>query len=105
MTATDTNPAPLNTRRAACILIAAADGDVRAARGLVGRAIRSALSVTRWGDADHGVSYYSSAACDGGLPRFTLEVTDAEMDALTAEIEAMAAAEGWTAAPVDIYHD
>ena len=92
-------------RREACILIAAADGDVRAARGLVGRAIRSALGVARWGDDTHGVCYLSSARCEGQTPRFLLMVSDAEMDALTAEIEAMAIADGWTAKPVDIYHD
>lgn len=93
-------------RRLAVILVTASTGHVNAARGLIGRAIRKALGVERWGDAPHFVRYYgASADPQGGGRRYVLDVTDEEFEAVTTAIWEMANEEGWNRPPIDAYHD
>lgn len=95
-------------RRPACIIIQAAKGHRKAAKGLVGRAIRKALGVRKWHTEPHMVSYVSEAeirSYGGRDSRFTLSVTDDEMSRFGDVVVAMAKAEGWSEAPVDCYHD
>ncbi|MBW2672470.1 MAG: hypothetical protein JRD89_03520 [Deltaproteobacteria bacterium] len=103
----------MSERRTAVIYIAAVTGHVRAARGLVGRAIRRSLGVKQWYTDPYFVTYRSRAdvirdGADAALasPRFTLEITDDERELLEAELIHLAADEGWLSGPpVDIYHD
>lgn len=98
----------MTARRGACIILEGARGHRGAARALVGRAIRKALGVRRWGTEPHYVSYVSlSEARSYGLanPRFTVVLSDAEMARLEEVLLETAEAEGWERPPVDIYHD
>lgn len=92
-----------NQRRQACILLVAARGDLNAARGLVGRAIRSELKVRRWHAAPHFVHY--EPAGEGGAARYLLSATDAEVERVSQAVLAAAPGEGWDGAPIDVYHD
>lgn len=93
-------------RRPMCIILDAGPGDVRAARGLVGKAIRSVLKIRRWGERPHDVTYYSRDEMPQGEdPRFTLYATSAEGAAISSEIRRLSNLEGWPRPPVDIYHD
>jgi hypothetical protein len=91
-------------RRPACILLCAGPGDVRAARGLVGRAIRRGLGIRTWGSDPHHVHYMNTAEGEG-TPRFLLDVSDDEMTAISDALRELAQAEGWSRPPVDCYHD
>ena len=88
------------------IMIEARVGSVRAARGLVGRAIRQALNVKRWNDetASHYVDY-TPANYDGpdSEPRYVIEMTNATADRLSEVLETMSRAEGWTGSPASFY--
>jgi hypothetical protein len=91
-------------RRLAVVYVAAAEGEVRAARGLIGRAIRKALGVKRWQEEPYLVIY--DAEIDGKkAQQYSLYVTDEEMARLWGEIVRMSEAEGWDKPPVDVYHD
>jgi len=97
-------------RRLAIVIVQAPRGAVRRVRGIVGQAIRSTLGVRRWGAEPHGVSYITDEemrAVGTRDPRYTLYVTDGEMERLSEEIGARLADDGWGEAhpPVDIYHD
>jgi len=96
-------------RKRACILVTAVDGETKAARSLIGRAIRTALSVHQWHTEPHRVVYASKAECSandaGTTSRYTLNVTDLELDKLTRELERLSSIEGWNRVPVDIYCD
>ena len=95
-----------NGRRIACIINCAAPGFVRAGRGLIGRAIRTALGVKSWRTGPHCVVYVRSAEVEGGQPRFIANVTDDELTAIIAEANRLAKVEGWeNGAPIDCYHD
>lgn len=69
-------------RRTACILITAAKGHRRAARGLVGKAIRSALSIDCWKTAPFFVEYVGKTQTDGSYARFLLHVSDHDLEAI-----------------------
>ena len=96
---------PDSSRRHAVICLTAAQGFVTEARGLVGRALRKSLGISRWHSAPHHIAY--EAADDEGraLRRYIGEMTDAEMQAFVDTVTEMAEAEGWNGAPVDVYHD
>lgn len=97
---------PTSWRRPMCIILVAGPGDIRAAKGLVGRALREALGIRRWGDKPHFVTYYSRDAMPlGEEPRFTLEASNDEREAFCEEARRLAKLEGWTRAPIDVYHD
>lgn len=95
-------------RRSACFIVCAPRGDQRAARGVIGRAIRKVIGARR------ARGCYMSAAeiagysdkpvreCEG---RYTPDVTDEEFQKICDEAQRIAAAEGWTQAPMDGYHD
>lgn len=88
--------------RPACILICAADGDVRAARGLVAKALRSTLPKGR------SCSYVSSGeARSYGLrePRYTFDCTEPEFLKITASISEAAKEAGFNQNPTDAYRD
>lgn len=93
------------------MMIAAGKGDVQAARGLIGRAIKQTLKVRKWGESPHFVWYESGSALardtGGNLDtgQYRLEVTREEFARLMAALETMARAEGWSNTPVDAYHD
>lgn len=97
-------------RRDAVIIITAVKGDVRAARGVVSRALRRALRLKKLGAPPHSVTYYSSAEIAADIPgtdnpRYTLKVTDEEMQRLADLIIEEARVEGFDRPPVEIYHD
>jgi hypothetical protein len=95
-------------RRSATIIITAAKGYRRSAKGLVGRAIRQALKIRKWHTQPHMVSYVSESEIrgyGGQDSRFTLDVTDAEMKLVSEAIAVLAKAEGWSEPPTDSYHD
>jgi len=101
-------------RRPAVIIIAAAKGDVRAARGLASRAINAALGNPPHYTEPFNISYMSAweaKTYDLSDPRYTLDVTDAELERIIAEARRLAEAEGWTnnsgvpSPPIDVYHD
>jgi len=97
-------------RREAAIILTARKGYVRAARGLVGKAIRKALGVKNWYADPHVVTYDSAAALkavDGFdmEPRFTLYATDEEIEKVYQEMRRLAHEGGWNGVPVEIYHD
>ena len=98
-------PSPVPARRTACVMLAAASGDVRAAKGVVGRAIRAALRVRRWHEAPHHVRYITQAEGEGSAPRFCLDLTDDEAERLLVAADREALAAGFSAAPIDFYHD
>ncbi len=89
------------------ILIEAGKGDVRAARGLVSRAIKKALGVKKWYTRPHNVSYspgYSGPDVDGTMePRYYLEVSYDEGNRVMAEAKRLADEEGWNQVPAGIY--
>lgn len=89
--------------REAVINVTAAKGHTRAARALISKAIKKALKIRKWGTPPHHVHYEPKRGNED--PRYTLHVTDQEMERVSAEIEKMAKAAGWPHAPVDIYHD
>jgi len=93
----------MGERRRLCILVSAYPGDVRVARGGVGRAIRKALGIQRWGIPPHHVHYYRSGESPGSTPRFCLDATDGEAAAISKAIGEVF--KGWTRPPADIYHD
>ncbi len=82
------------------ILIEAGKGDVRAARGLVSRAIKKALGVRKWHTRPHNVSYYVDGTME---PRYYLEVSYDEGDRVMAEAKRLADEEGWNQVPAGIY--
>lgn len=97
-------------RRPACIILAAAPGDFRAARSLVSRAIRSTLAVRKHETAPYFVHFTSGDSLRAnGLDRdagqYTLEVSDEEFSKLMSAIGALASNEGWSRPPTDSYHD
>lgn len=98
-------------RRNALLLIAAGKGYKREARGLIGRSIKQALGVKRWGVKPHYVSFISERElADGGSvegvsSRFEAYVTDAELAQVLRVLKAMAEEETWTTVPVEVYHD
>lgn len=104
-----TNTNDTRPRRGGVIILAAPVGHVRAARGLVGRAIRDALKVRKWYQAPHYVDYVTDAEAlaedMGGDPRYYLDVTDVEWALVLAVIHRMASADGWSCAPIDAYYD
>lgn len=93
-------------RSTACLVVNAAPGEERAARGLMGRAIRATLGVRQWKQAPHFVAFYARDSYGPGFdPRFTVEVTDAEFTKLVAAAARLALAEGWDRSPFDCYLD
>jgi hypothetical protein len=95
--------------RPACFIIKAATGHVRAARGLVSRAIRSVVHQDA-GNYPHCMTYYSLEELrqlgHGDIyPRYVVNVTDAQFDDICNVITASALAEGWDGPPMDAYHD
>ena len=92
-----------NGRRNACLIVSAHKGDHRAARGVIGRAIREGLPVTRWGTAPHFV-YYTPTSSDGDA-RYTLDATDTEFARVGEALVRISQEEGWSRPPVDCYHD
>lgn len=102
--------APEPHGRPAVILVMAAKGHARAARALVGKAIKKALKITKWRTDPYYVVYRSAREMKhtGGWEdrgQYELNVTDAEMKRVSDEIGRMAKAGGWDQPPVDIYHD
>ena len=100
------------TRRGAIIYITATKGNVRAAKGIVGAALRKVLKIRRWNDAPHYVTAYAAERHSDGWggfeeidPCYRLYATDDEMVAVVAEIWAQAEARGWNRAPIDWYHE
>lgn len=102
-------------RRPAVIIINTVPGDVRAARGVVSRAIRKALAgYKRQGQEPYNVFYISKEQMRQELPpeekrfaepRYYLMVTDDEMAAVNQALVEASRAEGFDQPPVDIYHD
>lgn len=88
--------------RPACIIIEARRGCVRKARGLISRALRAAgVKITR---SDYMTE--AEARCYGlHDPRYTPEMTDAQMKRFVGIAVELAEAEGWDRAPFDAYHD
>lgn len=99
----------MSDRRTACILLTVGSGDVNAARRLVGGAIRKVLKVRRWLDAPHNVCYQGVAELreygKDDTARYLLDLTDDECALLCDEITKQAENEGWSGAPIDVYHD
>lgn len=95
-------------RRTACIIIQAKRGYVRKARGLVARAITQAIGRQKHGTEPYILTYCSDAEMrteDTEDPRYLVEVTDEECEAIVAACDKLAASEGWPHAPIDVYHD
>jgi hypothetical protein len=94
--------------RPACFIVEAATGDVRAARGLVSRAIRSV--VPNAGAFPHSMTYYSARELrqlgnGDAAPRYVVNITDAQFDKICEAAHVAALADGWNEAPMDAYHD
>lgn len=96
----------MGDRRTACILITAAAGYRRAARGLVSRALRESLGIQNMRSEPHFAVYYREGFDDPDFAaRYIVSVTDDEFHSFEAKVEAMAKNEGWETAPIDCYHD
>jgi hypothetical protein len=96
-------------RRSFVAIVSAPKGDVRAARGLIGRALRKSLSVKRWGVEPHFITY-DPAWRDPDYarqndPTFRGWATGEEVKAFLLLLSAMSEAEGWSRTPADLYHD
>jgi len=94
-------------RREGVFILTGGPGDIRAARGLVGRAIRKVLGVKRWGEAPYFVIYsdFQEEYEGGGIRRqFTLYATDDEFGRVVKEIYERAPEEGWLSPPIDPFH-
>ncbi len=98
----------IGDRRRGCVIILnATAGNVRAARGIVSKAIAAALGRTAAHTAPHFVTYCaanSEGSCSGD-PCYRLDVTDDEREQIEAAAARIAAAAGWDRAPIDTYHD
>lgn len=96
-------------RRPAVIIINAVKGDVRAARGVVSRALHAALPGFRLRKEPYVAVYWSKSELpDLGPdpdPRYTLDVTDEEMARVEQALIQEARDSGFDKPPVDIYHD
>lgn len=101
----DTNNSTDTERRAACILITAATGDSRCARGIISRAARSTLKIKRLAEAPHSLTYHSRAECEGTPERYILNVTDNELQRVLDAALPMFIDAGFDCAPIDVYHD
>ena len=92
-------------RRSACFLIQATKGNRRAARGLIGRALRTGLGIRKWHTAPHFVEYLPESTDVDFTARFCFEATDDEFAAVSKEMCRLAENEGWSGCPGDGYHD
>lgn len=92
-------------KQSSILILSAPKGDVRAARGLLGRALRKGLGIRSWNESPHFVSYQSSADVDGLPPRFTFWATEEEFDNVLKVAAKLAKAEGWSGVPVDAYYE
>ena len=88
--------------RLACIIIEAVKGDRRAARGLIGRALKKVkVPYTR---ANY-ISESEMRICGTQDGRYTVEMTNEQAALFQKVAHEMALAEGWKSAPMDFYHD
>lgn len=93
---------PTESIKAACIILCADKGDVRSARGIASRAIRSVLPRGRY------VSYNTMSECGAvGMqdPRYTFDCTEGELDAIIVKAREEASSQGWDKAPIEAYRD
>ncbi|MGB0971040.1 MAG: hypothetical protein ACPGVG_08765 [Mycobacterium sp.] len=100
--------------RTAALIICCPKGETRAARSLVSKALRTVLGqfwkAPRYGHYMSKQEIYREQespflTLDDCDPRYLVDMTDAEFAAVCAEIDRLAAEDGWTQAPFDAYHD
>jgi len=102
---TDTNTDTDTERKYSVFYLSAPTGDVRAARGLVSRALRSVLGSDCY-RSPHFVDYEARCVDTGkSVQRYSALLTDGEFDAVCAKATEFASAEGWSGTPVDAYND
>lgn len=89
------------TIKSACVIICAAKGDLRAARGAASSALRSILPTKRFSYVSNGESK-SYKLRD---PRYTFECSETEFDSLMERLSRAADAAGFTQSPFDCYRD
>lgn len=97
-------------RRDGVILITAAKGHARSARGIIGKVLKRVLKVRRWHEPPHYISHTGAKfmSQDAGYPvdaRYHLTVTDEEMKKVIDALVKAFHADGWDRAPIDVYHD
>lgn len=101
----------MTDRRIACIIICAFKGDVRAARGVVAKAIREVCGNEPHHSEPHFINYMSAEAWRGETgeadaePRYFVEMTDAECEAFGNAATRIAKEAGFNRVPMDVYHD
>jgi len=83
-------------------MIYAGKGDLRAARGVVSRAIRKALTKA---ELERATLVYYPARSAHGSPRYCYNVTDEENKRISAEIRREAEKAGFNRPPGEGYHD
>ena len=96
----------MTERREAALHIEAYKGDQRAARGLVGRAIKQALDVRKWGVAPYHVHYSPVSRYDDGTVadgRYYIELTESEQARVWDRLKVLADEEGWHGVPASFY--
>lgn len=102
----------LEGRRRAQIYIYAPKGANREMRGLIGKAIRESLGISKWGEPPYLVHYYSAKerAGDAGIPisdssaSYDIQLTDAEYTQVMGAIRRRMEEAGWDGG-VEGYHD
>lgn len=86
-------------RKSVKVFIYAHKGDVRYFKGRIGKSIRRALGIRKWGSAPHNVVYWSiqRAAwyCGGDSPFFEADLTSNEVDAIMAALREDLGERGW----------
>jgi hypothetical protein len=96
------------TPHTAVILIEAAQGHVKKAQGLVIRALKAA------GIPYNTYDYHSIKTLKMDIPksehefispRYTIEMTDDQMEQFHKCVSELRVKEGWSRSPLDIYHD
>lgn len=98
----------MGARKTSVFILSAAKGDVRAARSLMGRALREVLGVKRLHVAPHFVTYDSQAAAraEGSQdPRYYADLTEEEFAAVGQRVYQLSQMGGWDRAPIDAYRD
>jgi len=86
------------------ILLLAPAGDVRAARGLVSRAVSNVLGKAR-NQRPFWVQYLKGSERHDGAPAYLYVAALHQHQAISREIAKLARQEGWSGPPADLYYD
>jgi hypothetical protein len=95
-------------RRSAVFIVIAEKGARNRARKLFGHVVRKAFGIRRWHTDPYYVDYMSDAEArsyDMTDARYTMDLTDREMECLYKHLRAAFMADGWEGVPFDVYHD